>query len=73
MTKIIQAGQLFDWASVESGFQTLLEEDLTPERIPQWLLEWSRLNDIVSEAFAAAHVQKIKTPPMKQQKKTTCI
>lgn len=49
-SKMIQAGELFDWASVEPLFQKLLEEDLTPERVPEWLLEWSELEKELWEA-----------------------
>jgi oligoendopeptidase F len=48
----------FDWKSVEPFYQKLLEEDLTSERVPSWLEEWSELEKIVYEAHTAAQRAK---------------
>lgn len=55
---VIQPRVPFDWKSVEPFYQKLLEEDLTPERVPFWLLEWSNLEAILSEAWSTAHRAK---------------
>jgi oligoendopeptidase F len=48
----------FDWKSLELFYQKLLEENLTAERVPEWLQAWSDLEDIIGEAQALAMTTK---------------
>jgi oligoendopeptidase F len=48
----------FDWKSLEPFYQKLLEENLTAERVPEWLQAWSDLENIISEAWSVAHRAK---------------
>jgi oligoendopeptidase F len=54
----IKPREPFDWKSVEPFYQKLLGEDLTAERVPSWLQEWSELEKIVYEAHASAQRAK---------------
>lgn len=55
---VIKPRELFDWKSVEPFYQKLLQENLSAERVPEWLQEWSKLEKIVYEAHAS--VQRAK-------------
>ncbi len=55
---VIKPRELFDWKTVEPFYQKLLEENLTPERVPAWLQEWSDLESIITEAWSVAHRAK---------------
>ena len=41
-----------EWETFENRYQTLLAEDLTPERVPAWLTRWSDLDKEVGETAA---------------------
>ncbi len=49
---IPQAGAILDWSALGPRFAALLHEDLTPERVPDWLVRWSDLQKIVWETRA---------------------
>jgi oligoendopeptidase F len=48
----------FDWKTLEPFYQKLLEEDLSAARVPSWLLEWSGLESVISEAWSVAQRAK---------------
>jgi oligoendopeptidase F len=67
---VINPREPFDWESVEPSYQKLLGEDLTPERVPSWLLEWSELEKRVYEAHATAQRTKHANTADEEAEKT---
>ncbi|MDQ2687926.1 MAG: M3 family metallopeptidase, partial [Armatimonadota bacterium] len=43
-----------DWNELEPHFEALIGEDLTPERVPDWLQRWSDLQCVIGEGAARA-------------------
>ena len=46
------------WSAFEPHYQTLLAEDLTPERVPAWLVRWSDLEKELRETGAILYRAK---------------
>ncbi|MDP9373717.1 MAG: oligoendopeptidase F, partial [Chloroflexota bacterium] len=57
---IPQAGAILDWGALEPRFTALLREDLTPERVPDWLARWSDLQKIVWETRAGLKRDRLR-------------
>jgi oligoendopeptidase F len=66
----LEPRERFDWKSVEPFYQKLLDEELIPERVPSWLLEWSDLEKIVYEANSSALRAKHANTADEQAEKT---
>jgi oligoendopeptidase F len=44
-----------DWNTIGPAFDALEQENLTPERVPDWLLRWSTLEKTLAEANSALY------------------
>jgi oligoendopeptidase F len=44
------------WPQFEPFYQALQDRELTAENVQEWLLDWTRLDDIITEIFSRARV-----------------
>ena len=46
----------WDWSRIQPYYDELAGHDLTAENVESWLADWSRLTDLVSEAYSRLYV-----------------